>query len=262
MFKNFFRKKKRDLFEELFPLKEENKEYIKEKVYEIQKGMFGDENFEKIHSSTGEYTESVVDFFKLKIDTLGWNLEEEKEKSRFYGNDNKDYLTLGLMDGNGELKKGNHDLPMYRNWIREMFVREGGGVLMIEPYSNVSGIDAYESICKTPRKDSPGIDYTYFLNMRHYEDQKLYQVLVRVYEKSPTGLRDNILMHPLCDITKLDMGEISSLYRKDPYDDKFEGGNRRNLAEMEEFDYLFPFHPLSIIRQEIRPRIIKSVKMK
>lgn len=54
------------------------------------------------------------------------------------------------------------------------------------------------------------------------------------------------------------MGEFFEIYRKDPYNSNFTAGNRRNLSEIEAFGFLFPFHPLSILRQEIRPRIIES----
>ena len=104
------------------------------------------------------------------------------------------------------------------------------------------------------------MDYIYFLNIRNYEEQKLYQLTFKVFEMSPTGTRDNLMMHPLADIANVDMMQLMELYREDPYDPNYDQGNRMNLSEREEFDYLFPFHPLSIIRQDIRPRIKRSLK--
>ena len=57
-----------------------------------------------------------------------------------------------------------------------------------------------------------------------------------------------------------DVLDIPELYRQDPYDKNFVQGNTMNLSEREEFDFLFPFHPLSIIRKEIVPQIKKSLK--
>lgn len=270
MFKKLFGKKKknkrqeessRDLFAELFPLSIENKEAIENDILKIFKDMFGEEGAHQLKNYKREYEVKEDTFQSLIIDTLGWELEEQNKFSCLYENKYNDYLKIDIAQPNGVISKESNNLPIYRNWLRGMFVNENGGLISCKHFKN-NEIDAFESIGKIPRKEITGIDYTYFLNIRNYEEQKLYQVIIRVNEGSPTGMRDNLLLHPLSEITNLDMEELTKLYRKDPYDDNFKIGNRRNLSEMEEFDYLFPFHPLSIIRQEIRPRILKSIKFK
>lgn len=86
--------------------------------------------------------------------------------------------------------------------------------------------------------------------------------MIKIHEGGPTGIRDNFMMHPICDITNLDMSKLMGFYRKDPYDKDFMEGNRMNLSERAEFDYLFPFHPLSIIRNEIRPSVLKTIEFR
>jgi hypothetical protein len=73
-------------------------------------------------------------------------------------------------------------------------------------------------------------------------------------------MRDNISMHPICEIAKTDLSELLGLYRKDPYQKDFNAGNVMNISEREEFDEFFPFHPLSIIRKEIRPNMKNAVR--
>lgn len=250
----------RDLFEEFFPLTTENKSIIDEKLQNIQLQMFGEEGLKKMQGIKRIKDQKNNTFHALSFDTLGWNLEEEKEEGLFYGNEYGDYLKIDRISANGKLEKNKpSELAVYRNWVRNMFVEQDGGLIMCEELLLPDKFDAFESIGKTPRKNTTGIDYTYFLNIRNYEEQKLYQLIIRTYELGTTGLRDNMTMHPLCDIAKMDMGELSELYRKDPYDKTFKGGNRMNLAEMEAFDHLFPFHPLSAIRQEIRPRLLSTI---
>lgn len=250
----------RDLFKELFPLTEAHKKAIEEKLLGIQHQMFGKEGFEKMHSVNRVKADTLATYHALKFNTLGWNLEEEKDDSLFYGNEFRDYLKITRVSPKGQLEKNKpSELQVYRNWVRNMFIQQDGGLITCEEIKLPNDVEAFESIGKTPRKDATGIDYTYFLNIRNYEEQKLYQLILRTYELSPTGLRDNMTMHPLCDITQMDMGQLSGLYRRDPYDNTVLEGNRMNLSEMEAFDYLFPFHPLSAIRQKIRPLLLKTI---
>ena len=67
-------------------------------------------------------------------------------------------------------------------------------------------------------------------------------------------------MQPLSELAGMDLVQLMAHYRRDPYAPYFAEGNRRNLAELEVFDALFPIHPLSIIRREIRPRILADLR--
>jgi len=263
MFKRFFKKKKeRDLFDELISLDEENKMKLEHAVRALQKKMFSEEGYEKLLNYSENLRTQISQFHSLRIDSLGWKKEADNQNgTSFYSNESGDFMSLDQLTPSGVLIKDNpSEINVYRNWIRQRFVNMGGGVISCEEYKKENSFDAYESITKIPRgQDKTGIDYVYFLNIRNYEEQKLYQIHIKIHEKGTTGLRDNVIMFPLADFLNIDMGELSQKYRKDPYDKNFEGGNRRNLSELEGFDYLFPFHPLSIIRREIRPQILKSV---
>ncbi len=98
-----------------------------------------------------------------------------------------------------------------------------------------------------------------FLNLRNYKEQLLYQIHIKVHEGNRTGMRDNIFMSPLANAVGLDLEKLLHHYRKDPYDKNFKDGNRRNLSEMKDFDHLFPAHPLSVIRDQIRPKVLTSL---
>ena len=86
---------------------------------------------------------------------------------------------------------------------------------------------------------------------------------MRFNELGTTGLRDNLMVHPLVDLFEIPMEAIATpeVYRQDPYEAEFQDGNLRNFSELEQFDALFPFHPLSVLRQHILPRVLKSIKL-
>jgi hypothetical protein len=177
-----------------------------------------------------------------------------------YQSNEGDVMVVDKINPNGKMEKGKSKIGVYRNWIRDNSVQQGGGLIMCEEIITKNDVNAYESIIKVPRQETTGMDYVYFLNMSNFNEQKLYQIRIKIFEMNPTGMRDNISMHPICEIAKTDLSELLGLYRKDPYQKDFNAGNVMNISEREEFDEFFPFHPLSIIRKEIRPNMKNAVR--
>jgi|GEM_PF-752216 len=261
MFKNLFKKKnKGNLFDKLFPLTQENKDKIELKVRDLQKQMFSEEGFDNLINTKREYDKNIIQFSNLKFDNFKWEKVDVDKSGDCYTNKFGDFLVINSIAPNGDMKRNSpSQIEVYRNWTRELFVKENGGIILCEDVKLSSGIELYESIGKICR-ESTGMDYLYFLNIRNYNEQLLYQIQIKVQEAGITGLRDNIFMHSIYDLFEIDMGELMKQYRQDPYDKNFQEGNTMNISEREEFDYLFPFHPLSIIRMDIKPRILKSLE--
>jgi len=218
------------------------------------------EDFDKLINTKREYVKNIIQFNSLKFDNFNWEKIEDDKSGDCYANEYGDFLVINTLAPNGQMNRNSpSQIEVYRNWLRELFMKENGGIILCEDIKLSSGIELYESIGKIP-PESTGMNYMYFLNIRNYNEQLLYQIQIKVHEVGMTGLRDNIFMHPICDLLDIDMGELFEKYRQDPYDKTFQEGNRMNLSEREEFDYLFPFHPLSIIRMELKPRILKSLE--
>lgn len=254
--------KKRDLFDELYPLSDENRKKIESFMGKFLVEIPGMEEAGDADRHQRNYPEVKSKFGSLWFDSLGWELIEEKEDSHVYrDNQYGGVMFLNIVQPNGIMKRGVDEIASYRSWVREQYVNIGGGLILCEDYSNSDGLECYESMGKFPKDDNvPGMDYSFFMNIRNYDEQKLYQILIRMPELPPTGIRDNMTMHPLCDILGVDMIEMMGLYRKDPYNASFGEGNRMNLSEHEELDYIFPFHPLSVLRQELRQRMLGSLE--
>ncbi len=251
--------KKRDLFDELFPLTDENKLKFENAFSSIMGKMYNEEGNTILKEYARNYPTNEIQFDSLRFDDMNWSQINADENRLEYQSKEGDAMLVAKINPKGTMNKGESQIAVYRNWIRQTAVEQSGGLILCEEIVTKNGINAYESIIKVPRQETTGMDYIYFLNMSNFEEQKLYQIQVKVFEMSPTGMRDNLAIHPICDITNIDMGEIMGLYRQDPYQKEYAFGNLMNLSEREEFDKYFPFHPLSIIRREIRPNMKAKV---
>ncbi|UTW63105.1 hypothetical protein KFE98_02820 [bacterium SCSIO 12741] len=271
MFGKFFKKKgqpstpssstpKRDLFDELFPLTEEKKSKFDDSINALFSSMFNDEGKEELLNYSREFPLNEVKFGSLRFNDMKWDQKVVTEERMEYHSHQGDLLLAGMVRPNGEMKKEESQIGVYRNWLRELAVKQGGGLILCEEFKNPNGVEGYESIIKVPRQEGRGMDYIYFLNMPHYGEERLYQLQIKVHEMNPTGMRDNLSVQTFCQITQTGMMDILDLYQQDPYQKDFKEGNRMNLSEREEFDTYFPFHPLSIIRMGIRPNLILSVR--
>lgn len=243
-----------------FPLSAEDKTFVKNKMHDLLEQIFG-ENSKKLLNYHPQYPVLKKQESNLIFDTLGWKkIEEEVEKTSFQ-HETGDWLSLEVIPPNGQLNKNRNELEVYRNWVRELFVEVGGGLISCEEFINSKGVEGSVTIGKVPRTETTGIDYMLYLNIRDYERNLLYQIWLKTHEQGMTGIRDNVLMHPLCDLTNMDMGQIFKVYRQDPYDKNYTKGNLRNASEMKDLDNIIPFHPLSIIRLFIKDRLIKSLEI-
>jgi len=263
MFGRFFKRNKRekqtpqsksnqrDLFEELFPLTKENQLKFETAFNSIFEKMYNEEGNKTLKEYSRNYSSNEMQFGSLRFDDMNWNQLSANENRLEYQSNDGDVMIVDKINPNGKMEKGESQIAVYRNWIRDNSVQQGGGLIMCEEIITKNAINAYESIIKVPRQETTGMDYVYFLNMSNFDEQKLYQIRIKIFEMNPTGMRDNISMHPICEVAKTDLSELMGLYRKDPYQKNFNAGNVMNISEREEFDNFFPFHPLSIIRKEI-----------
>ncbi len=104
------------------------------------------------------------------------------------------------------------------------------------------------SIVKTINEPMGGVLYYLRMNIQH--DKKLYEIIGEFTETGTTGLRDSLILDMMMskgDVT-VENDKLQGWF-KDPYDDAYTKGIMMNLSEKEEFDELFPDHPLSQARE-------------
>ncbi|WP_299463598.1 hypothetical protein [uncultured Microscilla sp.] len=269
MLKKFFSKKSKTnpvappnpLFD-LFPLSETNHQRIATFVKEMFERMFDEENIRQMTNFTLEYPVGTGKVAKLLFDDMGWQQEQKEGELVLVCQQTGGYFHATAIQVQNKLKHGQTTLPVYRQWLTKQYIDFGGGVVLCERFSNVNGVEGFESISKIPKPDSAqGVDYIYFLNIPNFKDNILYQISIKMFEQGTKGLRDNLLMRPLMDIAEMtNSEEFMKHYFRDPYDHTNRQGLPMNVSEKEAFDHLYPFHPLSIIRQVIRKRLMDSLK--
>ena len=245
-----------DLFNRIFPLNPSDKSQIQSRIQSILTEMFGEAQASSLLHTKEQYLEAETQFRSISIDSLGWKKIEEDVHRVEFANDFGGRLAVDIVQPQARLIEGVSEIEVYRNWIRNVYAGLGGGLIMCEEIKSPHEIFGYESIAKIPNQAGHGMDYNYFMNNMNYSEQKLYQITVSVKEMNPSGLRDNLLVHPISELAKVDLMKISEICRMDPYDINYRQGNLMNIMEREEFDELFPHNPLSIIRREIRPRML------
>ena len=110
------------------------------------------------------------------------------------------------------------------------------------------------SIVKT-RKEPSGIQYTLTFQIEMQEG--ILNIQAFFDEIGVTGQRESIIMAKMINEGKINPNEMNA-WTKDPYDETYNKGLRMNLAEKEEYDVVFPEHPLSEARNLVKIIIEKN----
>lgn len=245
-----------------FPLPESDLKKIEGSVSEKLAELLEKEEVKDIIQNFTELPEAAVNLKRLAFDSFGWKkIEEELRFDAYVCEKTGNYLLASQERPNGSLGDMNIkvEFPMYRDWLRDQMAHNGGGLIFCETFSH-KGVNGYEAIAKLPKSEGEkGLDYYYFLNVHNFVDDRIEQLRLTVKELVEPGIREVLLLPLLAELMEWDEGKCRQYFAQDPYLPTFSEGNVRNAAEMEVFDAFFPFHPLSIIRQIMRPRLLDSL---
>jgi len=269
---NLFRKKKKlegpkpiytadnPLFKR-FPLQTAELKKVAETVEKTLSEVLNPEQADELLKAQTELPQTLVNLKRLQFDSMGWKKAESEHRFDAYVCEHTgNYLLASQERPNGSLKDMNIkvEFPMYRDWLRDQMAHNGGGLIYCETF-NHRGVSGYEAIAKLPKPEEDGVDYYYFMNIHNFVDDRIEQLRLTIKELGVTGVREAVMMQPLLDILEGDMDKFISYTRQDAYNPTYSEGNVRNASEMEQFDALFPFHPLSILRMHLRPRLLDSL---
>jgi len=198
---------------------------------------------------------------RLQFDSLGWETMEAKGDVKvFASKETGNYLLASQALPAGDLKDFDmqEELLIYQNWMREQFVHGEGGLLHCE-IVKTDQVEGYESIAKIPIEGQEGMTYMYFLSLQNIKDNKLEQLRLTMRELGGAGLRDEMVRNALLEYYEKDPNTVYKYFRQDPYEESYSEGSVRSFAELAIFDELFPFHPLSVLRQTLIPRLLASL---
>ena len=151
-----------------------------------------------------------------------------------------------------------------RAFYRELAMRSGAAIIEVDT-PEVDGCLAVRQIIKI-RQQSHGMTYLGSITLPFLDFS--YVIKVQCEERGATGIRDAIVFDQ-----KMATGEVaidverndSRGWMRDPYDPSNVDAFARNLSEAEEYDELFPDHPLSRLRPVLKHvqatlRIAEEVK--
>ena len=125
---------------------------------------------------------------------------------------------------------------------------EKQGLIEIISRRDNDGHECVYTVVKTLKKPS-GVQYNLTMQIR-YPD-RLLQIRGFFDEGRMTGIRDSMVLELAMRNGQIQPGSLNG-WSKDPFDENYKNGIPRNLSEREEYDQMFPDHPLSVLRRTVR----------
>ena len=132
---------------------------------------------------------------------------------------------------------------------------EKQGLIAVRPIVNKSGDGYAYSIVKSALEEH-GMQY--ILTMHSKIKDKYFHLQGWFEESGTTGMRDAIIYAMAEKEGKV--GRNFEGWFKDPYDPEYKHGLPMNLSEREEYDKMFPNHPLSECRRFVAEVIESNIK--
>lgn len=268
---NLFKKNKKPSYPSLFdklPLSTEQNQQIESFIQKAMTEIVEAEKVEEVIQIQTEYPENLIQYKRLQIDNMGWG-EKEIEGGQpvkvFVDEKTGNSMVLTQQFPSGDLKDIDLDQEfyLYQGNLRNALAQSGGGLISSELHDTAE-LRVYVTIGKMPAPEgTEGIAYMLILDIHNLIDNTLDQVQMRFYELGATGLRNSLMLQALDGLFDIPSEALSTpqVYCRDPYEDDFTEGDLRNFAELEQFDELFDFHPLSVLRKHILPRVLGSIQL-
>lgn len=143
-----------------------------------------------------------------------------------------------------------------RNQRRKDLKEINGGIIRMDKLE-IKGVPIVETFLKMPNEPT-GMNYIYSITIP-FKDRS-YVIKLLAQEAGTTGMREAVLASQIAKEKNIDLPELMKSWNNDLYLTDYKHGNSPNLAEDEKYDEMFPFHPLSLLRNELIPKLIKSIK--
>ncbi|TQV71126.1 hypothetical protein FLL45_22640 [Aliikangiella marina] len=197
----------------------------------------------------------------IEIDESVWKQLPENDSGLVEFHDgNGVKLVIHQIGVDAELRERLSDVNKVREYYRANFTEQGMG--LVECISTtIDDIPSAKAIGKKIEQGQPGL-YVGTIAVP-LEDQSFVFSLFS-QEIGVTGIRDTAILTKLMSEGKQFETEESTGkmigWAQDPYFPEHDGPCLRNLSEDEEYDELFPDHPLSKIRLQLL-NLEKSIKI-
>jgi hypothetical protein len=186
----------------------------------------------------------------VRIDSTAWTQQEKTSSKCMWETD--DYpavLTLNFFNIPPDLPCLPSNIEVLRPFYRKLLTQNKGGLIEVSTLlvENVPGV---KTIFKFPLEPK-GMSYLGSITLPFKNCS--YVVKMQAYEEGITGMREAVIGEKMTREGKIiSMEEGAERWSIDPYDPEIKEGTLMNLSEKEEYDFIFPEHPLTFIRNKLK----------
>lgn len=175
-------------------------------------------------------------------------IKATKEKGNWYEKITEN--SINYVSGFVTNKKESMDFDNKESLINEIHsnMDDNQGIICVENGKTKNNRKYIYSIVKTVNDPLSGVSY--YLRMNIQYDKKIYEIEGEFSEYGTTGVRDSVILQLMMSqgIVTIE-NDILHGWLEDPYDKSYTKGVLMNLSEKEEFDEIFPDHPLTQARE-------------
>jgi hypothetical protein len=200
----------------------------------------------------------------IAFDAPGFILQGDRDGTRIWHAPTGDGVGLYYFPIPPDIEADLQSITSVRASCRASAMRSGAAIIEVDT-PVVDGCLAVRKIIKIPQPPQ-GMAYlgSIILPFRYFS----YVVKVQCEEHGVTGIRDAVVFNQKMasgEVTFDAEGQAIRGWMRDPYDPSIVNVLARNLSEDEEYDELFPDHPLSRLRPVLKHvqatlRIAEEVK--
>jgi hypothetical protein len=180
----------------------------------------------------------------VRLPLRGWLEQHRGPRLIVWANRKNQLRALELFSGASGLPPlHRRSLVQYRRAERQLAFDQAAGIVEVK-LTRVAGFAALKSISKRPADPEIGVGFEYIGQLRIHLPDALISLSTRASAWERADAREEaIAAHFEPRVRAL---------RFDPYDLQFDTAALNHLADRARFDALFPNHPLTLVRRDLR----------
>jgi hypothetical protein len=194
-------------------------------------------------------SDSIEAFLEaVRLPLQGWFELERDSNSITWVNTKNQFRMLELVDGHGGFPAINQtSLNNYRRVMRQNALEKGHGIVEVQ-LSKIAGVAALKTITKYPLEHRLGFGYDGWICL------PLPKLTLNIYSKilGQDMTRQLTNTGVLLRTQSININPDPNIWTRDPYDSEFDEVALNHLTDEARFDYMFPDHPLTLVRQDLK----------
>lgn len=183
----------------------------------------------------------------VRFDSNAWQFHKKRRDSITWTNDAREKITLTYLPAPFRATDSPMSIAELRNLIRGEVQQQDGGILSID-LLQLNGLSIIETLYKVRYRSG----FTFIGTLTVLCGDSTYIVRIVAPEVGTTGKREGVVIASLLSRGSLRADPVTNSwlnFAADPYDPSVKGSCLRNKADDEDYDRIFPDHPLTRTRK-------------